>query len=231
MRDPQQDSQSAASGPGAMPPDTLRPTLAARPGSMLAKRLFDLVAVLAGLWLIWPLLLAIALWVKLDSPGPVFFRQVRVGRGGQLFRIHKFRTMKIGAEAAGQLTVGADQRVTRAGHLLRKTKLDELPQLLDVLYGDMSLVGPRPEVPKYVAHYPDSVKDIVLSVRPGITDWASIRMIDENEILGKAADPERAYIEQVLPEKLGYYVRYAQSHSLAGDVQIIVATLLKIVTR
>jgi len=207
------------------------PGLAASHGSPLLKRLFDLVAVLAGLWLLWPLLLLIALWVKLDSPGPVFFRQVRVGRGGRLFRIHKFRTMRINAEAAGQLTVGADSRVTRAGHILRKTKLDELPQLLDVLYGDMSLVGPRPEVPKYVACYPDDVRDIVLSVRPGITDWASIKMIDENQILGKAADPERAYIEQVLPEKLGYYVRYAQSHTLAGDVQIILATLLKIVTR
>lgn len=207
-------------------PDTLR-----RHGSPLVKRLFDLAAALAGLALLWPLLLAIALWVKLDSPGPVFFRQVRVGRGGQLFRIHKFRTMQVHAEREGQLTVGADARVTGAGHILRKTKLDELPQLLDVLYGDMSLVGPRPEVPRYVAHYPAAVRDIVLSVRPGITDWASIRMIDENEILGRAADPERAYIEQVLPEKLGYYLRYAQGYSLAEDLRIIAATLLKIITR
>jgi lipopolysaccharide/colanic/teichoic acid biosynthesis glycosyltransferase len=107
-----------------------------------------------------------------------------------LFRIHKFRTMQVNTEVQGQLTVGADSRVTGAGRFLRKSKLDELPQLLDVLFGDMSLVGPRPEVPKYVAHYPDEVKDIVLSVRPGITDWASIRMIDENEILGRAADPD-----------------------------------------
>lgn len=178
-----------------------------------------------------PVLLAVALWVKLDSPGPVFFRQVRVGRGGSLFRIHKFRTMQVNTERQGQLTVGADSRVTGAGRFLRKSKIDELPQLLDVLYGDMSLVGPRPEVPKYVAHYPDEVRDIVLSVRPGITDWASIRMIDENEILGKAADPEQAYIDEVLPEKLAYYVRYAQTHSLAEDVRIIFATLLKIVKR
>lgn len=212
-------------------PDTLRPTSAACHGSPLVKRLFDLVAALAGLALLWPLLLAIALWVKLDSPGPVFFRQVRVGRGGQLFRIHKFRTMQVHAEREGQLTVGADARVTGAGRILRRTKLDELPQLLDVLYGDMSVVGPRPEVPRYVAHYPDAVRAIVLSVRPGITDWASIRMIDENEILGRAADPERAYVEQVLPEKLGYYVRYAQGYTLAEDLKIIVATLLKIVTR
>lgn len=200
-------------------------------GSPVLKRLFDLLATAAGLSVLWPVLLLLALWVKLDSPGPVFFRQVRVGRGGVLFRIHKFRTMQIGAEQAGQLTVGADRRVTRAGRLLRKSKLDELPQLLDVLFGDMSLVGPRPEVPKYVAHYPDDVRDIVLSVRPGITDWASIRMIDENEILGSAADPERAYIEQILPQKLAHCVRYARSYSLAQDLRIIVATLLKIVTR
>ncbi len=198
----------------------------------MSKRIFDFVASGLGLLCLLPFFVLVAVWIKLDSAGPVFFRQERVGLGGRLFRIHKFRTMTVNAEAKGpQITIGQDSRITRVGALLRKTKLDELPQLLDVLYGDMSLVGPRPEVPKYVAHYPESVKDIVLSVRPGITDWASIRMIDENEILGKAADPERAYIEQVLPEKLGYYVRYAQSHSLAGDVQIIVATLLKIVTR
>ncbi|WP_293766324.1 sugar transferase [uncultured Aquitalea sp.] len=200
-------------------------------GSRLLKRCFDFCAALAGLVALSPVLLAVALWVKLDSPGPVFFRQVRVGRGGSLFRIHKFRTMQVNTERQGQLTVGADSRVTGAGRFLRKSKIDELPQLLDVLYGDMSLVGPRPEVPKYVAHYPDEVRDIVLSVRPGITDWASIRMIDENEILGKAADPEQAYIDEVLPEKLAYYVRYAQTHSLAEDVRIIFATLLKIVKR
>ncbi|OHX16943.1 sugar transferase [Chromobacterium amazonense] len=197
----------------------------------MIKRLFDIAASGLGLALLALPLLAVALWVKLDSPGPVFFRQVRVGRGGMLFRIHKFRTMQVDTERHGQLTVGADSRVTGAGRILRKTKLDELPQLIDVLFGDMSLVGPRPEVPKYVAHYPEDVKGIVLSVRPGITDWASIRMIDENEILGRADDPERAYIEQVLPEKLGYYVRYAETHSLFEDVRIIVATLMKIVTR
>ncbi|WP_080962589.1 sugar transferase [Chromobacterium subtsugae] len=202
-----------------------------RHGSRLIKRLFDIAASSLGLAVLALPLLAVALWVKLDSPGPVFFRQVRVGRGGTLFRIHKFRTMQVDTERHGQLTVGADSRVTGAGRVLRKTKLDELPQLLDVLFGDMSLVGPRPEVPKYVAHYPAEVKDIVLSVRPGITDWASIKMIDENEILGRAADPERAYIDEVLPEKLGYYVRYAETHSLLEDIRIIVATLMKIVSR
>ncbi|WP_083370294.1 sugar transferase [Chromobacterium sphagni] len=202
-----------------------------RHGSRLAKRLFDLAASACGLLALALPLLLVALWVKLDSPGPVFFRQVRVGRNGTLFRIHKFRTMQVNTEQLGQLTVGADSRVTGAGRILRKTKLDELPQLLDVLFGDMSLVGPRPEVPKYVAHYPDEVRDIVLSVRPGITDWASIKMIDENEILGRAADPERAYIDEILPQKLAYCVRYAETHSLTGDIRIIVATLMKIVTR
>lgn len=204
---------------------------AGRPGSMGAKRLFDLIAAGVGLALLAPLLLAIALWIKLDSKGPVFFRQERVGRFGQPFRIHKFRTMRVDAERHGQLTVGSDARVTGAGRFLRKSKLDELPQLIDVLLGDMSLVGPRPEVPRYVAHYPVGVKELVLSVRPGITDWASIRMIDENDILGAAADPERAYLDEVLPQKLDYYVRYAQSHTLAGDVCIILATLKKIVLR
>jgi lipopolysaccharide/colanic/teichoic acid biosynthesis glycosyltransferase len=203
----------------------------ARPGSALAKRCFDLLAAGAGLLLLSPLLLLMALWVRCDSPGPVFFRQVRVGRHGRHFRIHKFRTMRTDAEQHGQLTVGADARVTSAGRLLRKTKLDELPQLIDVVLGDMSLVGPRPEVPRYVECYPAGVRDKVLALRPGITDWASIRMIDENEILGSAADPERAYIEQVLPEKLAYYERYADTHTLAGDVHIIIATLLKIVSR
>lgn len=201
------------------------------PGSALAKRLFDLVAAGAGLLVLTPLLLLLALWIKLDSRGPVFFRQERVGRAGVLFRIHKFRTMRVDAERHGQLTVGKDSRVTGAGAFLRKSKLDELPQLIDVLVGSMSLVGPRPEVPKYVAHYPAEVKDLVLSVRPGITDWASIKMIDENEILGAAADPERAYIEEVLPQKLAYYVAYAQGHTLLDDIKIIFATLAKIITR
>lgn len=202
-----------------------------RPGSDRVKRAFDLSAAFLGLLLLSPLLLAMALWIRLDSPGPVFFRQERVGRGGVPFRIHKFRTMRTDAERHGQLTVGADARVTRAGRLLRKTKLDELPQLIDVLTGRMSLVGPRPEVPRYVACYPAAQRDKILALRPGITDWASIRMIDENEILGRADDPERAYLEQVLPEKLAYYERYADTHTLFQDIRIILATLLKIVAR
>ncbi|KZE30272.1 lipopolysaccharide/colanic/teichoic acid biosynthesis glycosyltransferase [Crenobacter luteus] len=210
---------------------TLAEPARGKPGRDAVKRAFDVVCAALGLLLLSPLLVAVALWIKLDSTGPVFFRQERVGRHGVPFRIHKFRTMRVDAEKHGQLTVGRDNRVTRAGAFLRKSKLDELPQLIDVLVGTMSLVGPRPEVPRYVAHYPADVKARVLSVRPGITEWASIEMIDENDILAAAPDPERAYLERVLPEKLAYAARYADGHTLCGDVAIILATLKKIVTR
>lgn len=192
---------------------------------MIAKRLFDLLASALGLIVLAPLLLCIALAIKFDSQGPVFFRQERVGRAGKLFAIHKFRTMRAGAEHQGPLvTVGRDARVTRIGTVLRKYKLDELPQLIDVLYGDMSLVGPRPEVPRYVAQYPVDIRSLVLSVRPGITDRASIEYKDENEILDLAEDPQYAYVHEVLPTKLRYYVEYVQTRSFWGDVMLIVAT-------
>jgi lipopolysaccharide/colanic/teichoic acid biosynthesis glycosyltransferase len=193
---------------------------------MLAKRLFDVIVAALGLLLLSPLLIAIALWIKLDSPGPVFFRQERVGRGGVLFRIHKFRSMRADAPLAGpQLTVGADPRITRAGQVLRRTKLDELPQLIDVLAGSMSLVGPRPEVPRYVALYPAALRDKVLSVRPGITDPASIEYRDESALLARATDPERVYIEQIMPAKLRCAASYVDRMSLANDVRLIGATL------
>lgn len=196
----------------------------------MAKRLFDWLASGVGLLLLAPLLLILAAWIKLDSPGPVFFRQERVGLRGRLFRIHKFRTMVTDAERRGlQITVGADPRVTRVGHWLRKYKLDELPQLLDVWLGNMSLVGPRPEVPRYVACYPSKVRDVVLSVRPGITDRASIEFKDENLILGRAADPDKAYVEQVLPIKLKYYVEYIETNSLLGDVKLIIRTFAALI--
>jgi lipopolysaccharide/colanic/teichoic acid biosynthesis glycosyltransferase len=196
----------------------------------VSKRLFDLCASGVGLLILLPVLLAVALAIKLDSRGPVFFRQERVGRFGRLFRIHKFRTMVVDSESRGmQITVAADPRVTRVGAFLRRYKLDELPQLIDVLLGNMSLVGPRPEVPRYVACYPPEIRDLVLSVRPGITDRASIEFKNESEILGKAVDPHKAYVEQVLPVKLRYYVDYVQSRSLAGDVAIIFATLVALV--
>lgn len=196
----------------------------------MSKRFFDWLASTCGLLVLAPVLLVLAVWIKLDSTGPVFFRQERVGQWGKLFRIHKFRTMVTDAERRGlQITVGADARVTRVGQWLRKYKLDELPQLLDVWLGHMSLVGPRPEVPRYVACYPADVRDVVLSVRPGITDRASIEFKDENEILGRAADPHLAYVNEVLPIKLRYYQDYVASRSMASDIGIILSTLKALV--
>ena len=195
----------------------------------MAKRLFDLIAASLALLLLAPGLALIAVAIKLDSPGPVFFRQQRVGRRGVPFRIHKFRTMRADAGEGGpQITVGADPRITRAGHFLRRTKLDELPQLIDVIAGTMSLVGPRPEVPRYVAMYPDDVRSKVLSVRPGITDPASIAYRDENALLAAAADPERLYVDEVMPAKLRHAVRYVETMSLATDLRLIGLTLRRV---
>lgn len=195
----------------------------------MAKRLFDWVASGLGLLLLSPLLVLVALWIKWDSPGPVFFRQERVGLRGSLFRIHKFRSMTVNAEARGpQITVGKDVRVTRSGAFLRKSKVDELPQLIDVWLGRMSVVGPRPEVPRYMNQYPPEVRNKVLSVRPGITDWASIQFKDENRILGSAADPEAAYVQEVLPIKQRFYVDYVDQRTFMGDLHIIFATLVAI---
>ena len=199
---------------------------------MWAKRAFDLLLSGLGLLLLSPLLIAIALWIKLDSPGAVMFRQERVGRRGRRFLIHKFRTMTADAPERGpQITVGADARITRAGRFLRASKLDELPQLWDVLRGVMSLVGPRPEVPRYVAMYPADLREIVLSVRPGITDTASLEYRDEARLLAEAADPERCYVEQVLPAKLALSARYVQTRSFVGDLALIWRTVLAIAGR
>jgi len=196
---------------------------------LLIKRLFDLLAAGLGLALLSPLLLLIAVWIKLDSPGPVLFRQQRVGQGGRLFDIHKFRSMRADAPGLGpQITVGADVRITAAGRWLRASKLDELPQLWDVLRGAMSLVGPRPEVPRYVALYPAELRELVLSVRPGITDIASIEYRDESRLLAQAADPERCYIEQVMPAKLALAARYVRTRSLWLDLRLIGRTLAAI---
>lgn len=198
----------------------------------MAKRLFDIVFAALVLLLLCPLLLAVALWVRLDSPGPALFRQQRVGRHGRPFGIYKFRTMRVGAEAAGpQITVGTDARITRAGARLRRAKLDELPQFLNVLRGDMSVVGPRPEVPRYVALYPPDVRKTVLSVRPGITALASIAFRDESTLLAHSADPERTYVEQILPAKLGHAQRYVRSRNLWLDLRIIVLTILAVLGR
>ena len=196
----------------------------------MSKRLFDVGAAGCGLVLLAPALLALALWIRFDSPGPALFRQRRVGRYGRHFAIYKFRTMADHPDGGRQLTVGQDPRITRAGRFLRRTKLDELPQLLNVLEGTMSLVGPRPEVPRYVDRYPPAVRETVLSVAPGITDLAAILYKDENDILGRAQDPERAYIETILPVKLEYYQRYVRERSFWLDVRIIFRTLAAILS-
>ena len=195
----------------------------------MSKRAFDLAAASIGLVMLAPLFVVVALWIKLDSPGPVFYRQLRVGRGGLQFNIFKFRTMFVRPADQRELTVGHDPRVTCAGRFLRQYKIDELPQLANVVMGTMSLVGPRPEVPRYVACYPPEVRDEVLSVAPGLTDWAAILYKDESAILGRAADPERAYVETILPAKLDYYVRYVRQHNFWIDLQIIFRTLAAIV--
>lgn len=199
---------------------------------MSKKRVFDVVLSASGLVCLSPLFLTTAIVIKLDSKGPVFFRQTRVGRYGIPFRIHKFRTMAVNAEKNGRLTIGnSDQRITKSGKVLRKLKIDELPQLIDVFTGKMSLVGPRPEVQEFIDCYPDEVREKVLSVRPGITDKASIEMIDENEILAQYENPKQAYIDEILPIKQKYYIEYVENHNLIVDIQLIAKTLLKIINR
>lgn len=197
----------------------------------MTKRLFDLFSAFLGLLVLAPFFALIAIWIKTDSSGPVFFRQVRVGRFGVPFKIHKFRTMRVDAEESGRLTIGADSRITRSGHFLRKTKIDELPQLIDVFQGRMSLVGPRPEVQEFIDCYPKDVREKVLSVSPGITDKASIEMVDENEILAKYENARQAYIDIILPIKQAYYVEYVESQSFFLDIKLIFMTLKKIITR
>jgi lipopolysaccharide/colanic/teichoic acid biosynthesis glycosyltransferase len=197
----------------------------------MLKRSFDLLASTIGLVILFPFFIVIALWIKSDSKGPVFFRQVRVGRFGIPFKIHKFRTMSLNSEALGRLTVGTDARITSSGHFLRKTKIDELPQLIDVFIGKMSLVGPRPEVQEFIECYPLEVKNKVLSVRPGITDRASIEMVDENEILSRYADARQAYIDVILPIKQKFYLEYVETNNLLLDIKIIFSTFYKIIKR
>jgi len=197
----------------------------------MVKRFFDITASVVGLICLLPLLLIIAAWIKYDSSGPVFFRQVRVGRFGVPFRIHKFRTMAVDSESLGRLTVGSDSRITSSGHILRKIKFDELPQLIDVLIGNMSLIGPRPEVQEFIDFYPQGLKDKVLSVRPGITDKASIEMIDENEILAGYQDSRQAYIDIILPIKQKYHVEYVDNNNFLLDLSLIFLTILKILKR
>ena len=194
------------------------------------KRFFDIIWALIGLLIVFPFGIIIALFILVDSRGGIFYAQTRVGRNNTDFRLFKFRTMVTGADRKGQLTVGGkDSRITRVGYALRKTKLDELPQLLNILGGSMSFVGPRPEVRKYVEMY--NAKQLeVLAVRPGLTDYASLEYINENEILGKAEDPEKTYIEEIMPRKLELNHRYIAEAGFGTDVKIMWRTFLKIVS-
>ncbi|MBQ8361133.1 MAG: sugar transferase [Bacteroidaceae bacterium] len=192
------------------------------------KRTFDVVASAIGLICLSPLFLVMAVWIKCDSRGPVFYRQSRVGRGGKDFLLYKFRSMYLDADKQGLITVGGrDPRVTPSGYYIRKYKLDEFPQLINVLKGDMSLVGPRPEVRKYVAMYTDEQKH-VLDVRPGITDMASIRYRNENEILAGVDNPEEYYIQVIMPDKLRMNLEYVKNQSLTHDIRLIGQTIKEI---
>lgn len=195
---------------------------------LILKRVFDIIFSLLGLIVLLPVFLVIAIVIKMDSKGPVFFKQIRIGKEGKEFKILKFRTMVVDAEKKGmQITVGRDSRITRSGHYLRKSKLDELPQLINVLLGDMSFVGHRPEVPKYVAMYDENQKS-VLKVKPGITDIASIEYRDENTLLAQSTNPEKTYIEEVMPSKLELNMKYIRNISIVNDIRLILKTIFKI---
>ena len=193
----------------------------------MLKRIFDIILSLFGLMILFPFMLIIAILIKLDSKGPVFFKQIRVTKNGREFKIFKYRTMRVGSDKYSQITVGKDNRITKIGAFLRKYKLDEIPQLINVLIGDMSLVGPRPEVPKYVTLYTDEQKEI-LKVRAGITDYASIEFSDENDLLASEEDPEKAYIEKVMPKKIELNKKYITEISILTDIKIILLTIKKI---
>ena len=194
------------------------------------KRIFDIVASGCGLIVLSPLILILAVWIKLDSKGPVLYRQVRVGRGNKDFRIFKFRSMREGSDQGSLVTIGgADPRITRSGHFIRKFKLDELPQLINVFTGDMSLVGPRPEVRHYVNYWtPEQMH--VLDVRPGITDSASIKFRNENDLLDKAENPEEYYINVIMQEKIRLYLEYVENHNLWYDIRLIFQTIKVVLT-
>ena len=196
---------------------------------LVLKRAMDIAISGCALLVIWPVLLLIALAIKIDDPGPVFYRQVRVGRNGKEFRIYKFRTMVVDADKKGlSITVGRDNRITRMGHLLRKTKLDELAQLINVFTGEMSFVGPRPEVPRYVNMYTPYQRQVLL-VRPGITDYASIAYRNENDILAGAEDPERMYIDTIMPDKIELNMKYLREISPMADIRLILSTVIAVI--
>lgn len=200
-------------------------------GGKITKRAFDIVACVTAVLVLCPVWLCIGLMVACGSKGGAFYRQTRVGRNGKEFKLLKFRTMRKDADKIGGLiTVGEDNRVTRIGKFLRKYKLDEFPQFLNIIKGDMSIVGPRPEVPKYVALY-DERQRRVLSVRPGLTDYASIEYISENELLAQSPDPDRTYIEEIMPAKLELNLKYIDNQSVMEDLRLIFKTLFSIIKK
>ena len=194
---------------------------------MFLKRLFDIVASFCGIVILFPLIVIVSILIKLTSKGPVLFKQVRVTKNGRLFKIYKFRTMRENSEGNKQITGGNDSRITGVGHILRKTKLDELPQLFNVLKGEMSLVGPRPEVPKYVELYTEEQREI-LKVSAGITDYASIYFSNESELLGEAENPEEFYIKKIMPYKIELNKKYIKEIGIVTDIKLIILTILKI---
>lgn len=194
---------------------------------MFLKRLFDIVASFCGIVILFPLIVIVSILIKLTSKGPVLFKQVRVTKNGRLFKIYKFRTMRENSEGNKQITVGNDSRITGVGHILRKTKLDELPQLFNVLKGEMSLVGPRPEVPKYVELYTEEQREI-LKVSAGITDYASIYFSNESELLGEAENPEEFYIKKIMTYKIELNKKYIKEIGIVTDIKLIILTILKI---
>ncbi len=210
-------------------PMDIADVLARRKPQLIAKRTMDIVLSVCALAVLWPLLLLIALAIWIDDPGPVFYRQVRVGRNGKTFRIFKFRSMVMDADKKGlAITVGRDSRITRVGAVLRKTKLDELAQLLNVFLGQMSFVGPRPEVPKYVELYTPYQRQVLL-VRPGITDYASIAYRNENDLLAGAPNPEAMYIEQIMPDKIELNMKYLREISPLADIRLILKTIVAVI--
>ena len=196
----------------------------------MIKRIFDLFFSLCGLVVLFPFFIAIALWIKLDSKGSVFFKQKRVGQFESEIDVYKFRTMVTDAESKGlKITVGRDSRITNSGHFIRKYKIDELAQLINVVNGTMSLVGPRPEVQEYINEYPQDIKDKVLSVKPGITDYASIEFKDENSMLEGVDNPNDVYINEILPIKQKYYIQYVDQQSIYLDIKLIFKTIIAII--
>lgn len=193
------------------------------------KRLFDVVGSSVGIILLSPIFALIAVAIKLDSSGEVFFRQTRVGKGGHHFQVYKFRTMISNqSKTSAQITIMGDARITKIGKTLRHFKLDELPQLLNVFKNEMSLVGPRPEVPKYMKFYSKNQRNLILSVQPGITDLAAIEFRNESELLSKSEDPNQTYIQEIMPIKFKYYEKYIHNMSVTADIKIIINTIIAI---